>query len=327
MPSKIEALAKEAIGGKVFPGCVVGIVNKNGERHVWPFGTIIYDNDSRRTREDTIYDVASITKSIPTASLALTLIAEGRLRSTNRVVAYLPELQNDYGATVTNLLTYRVRGTQLSALKEKSSDEIIQHVFSHGFDGPVGESNYTNLPAFLLGLIVERVGGDTLDALAQQYFFGPFAMKDTSFFPTDVSRIPPTEIVDGTEIRGIVHDESARVFARARKAVGHAGLFSTAGDILNFLEALLRSDLKEVADGAQRGWGWQVDDSRFMGKYSSPYTFGKTGFTGTSIVCDIERGIAFVILSNRTYPKRPTDDFAVFKFRADITDIIFGSAV
>jgi CubicO group peptidase (beta-lactamase class C family) len=174
----------------------------------------------------------------------------------------------------------------------------------------------------LLGLIVERVAGDTLDVLAQKYFFGPLDMKQTTFFPQKPEECVPTEIVDGAEIRGIVHDESARAFARAQKAVGHAGLFSTAGDILNFLEALLCGELKDVADGARRGWGWQVNDPRSMGKYSSLHTFGKTGFTGTSIICDIERGIAFVILSNRTYPKRPPDDSAIFKFRADIAGML-----
>ena len=340
MRNGIEERVRRAIGERVFPGCVVGIIRANGSGEVLPFGNLTYEPDSARVTEDNIYDVASITKSIPTASLALTLMAEGKLGLADTVVTHIPELQNHHDATVEDLLTYAVHGVQMSTLKDKTPEELTTHVFTHGFDAPAGESRYTNLPAFLLGIIVERIGGDTLDALAQKYFFDPLGMKDTTFFPSKyghgVSIFPPTEIDEGGEVRGIVHDESARVFAKAGKAVGHAGLFSTAHDVLNFLEALLRNDgfRKPIMEGARKGLGWQparlddvsrsggVNDPQFMGKYAGAHTFGKTGFTGTSVVCDIERGVAFVILSNRTYPKRPPDGRAIDAFRHDIADVV-----
>ena len=350
MHTRIETRVREAVEERVFPGCVVGIIRANGSRHILPFGNLTYEPDSAKVTADTIYDLASITKSIPTASLALSFIAEGRMGLADKVVEHLPELRNDRGATIEDLLRYRVQGTTLSTLKEKTPEEILEYVFAHGFDAPPsGEAHYTNLPAFLLGLIVERVGTDTLDTLAQKYFFDPFGMKDTAFFhigsydlPTSVA---PTEIVDGQEVHGIVHDESARVFARAGRAVGHAGLFSTVPDILNFLEALLQNDgfRKPIMDSARKGLGWQparlndvsprqndsvglgsggVNDPQFMGKYAGAHTFGKTGFTGTSCVVDAKRGIAFVILSNRTYPKRPPDGAAIDAFRRDIADVV-----
>src|SRR3989344_5459623 len=324
MEDQILIRVKEAIETRVFPGCVIGVVRANGEREVMPFGAFTYEPDSPRVQEDTVYDMASVTKSIPTASLALRLMAEGKLQSGDKVSNYLPELKNDHGATIEDLLTYCVSVQRLSTLKDKSPDEILHVVFEHGFEAPPGEANYSNAPALLLGVILERVAGETLAALAQKYFFEPLEMYDTSFFPTNTVRIPPTEIVEGTEIRGIVHDESARVFARAHRVVGHAGLFSTVPDILNFLEALLHGKYPSVVDGAQKGLGWQLNQPWFMGIHCGPRTFGKTGFTGTSIVCDMERGIAFVILSNRTYPKRPPDaasiHSAINPFRADIAD-------
>jgi CubicO group peptidase (beta-lactamase class C family) len=336
MRKKIEARAREAIEEHVFPGCVVGIVHKSGpstslrtsEREIVPCGNLTYEKDSAPVREDTIYDVASITKSIPTASLALMLMAEGKLALADKVSLHLPELKNDHGATIKDLLSYTVHGPKMSELKEKSAEGMRKYIFEHGFDAASGTSEYTNLPAFLLGIIVERTGGDTLDALAQQHFFNPLGMRNTTFFPnTGRYNLPvlvaPTEVVDGEEVRGIVHDESARVFARAGKATGHAGLFSTAPDILTFLENLLRETYPYIVEGAQRGWGWQANDARFMGKHARPHTFGKTGFTGTSCVVDIERGVAFVILSNRTYPKRPPDDCAINAFRSGIADAIF----
>jgi len=331
MHKDIEARVLKAIGERVFPGCVIGVVRKKGEREVWPFGHFTYDADSQKVAEDTIYDIASITKSIPTASLALVLIDDGRLRLSDKLIEYIPEFANKWREEVTieQLMRYEIHGLQLSTLKDKTPEEILQSAYSCELDDKPGTKHvYTNLPALLLGIVVERVNGDTLDKLAQKYFFDPLTMNRTSYFSHErltKSFIAPTEIENGKELRGIVQDESARAFAKAGRAVGHAGLFSTAPDILNFLEALLQGRYPNVVDGAQRGLGWQAGDTRFMGKYAGPHTFGKTGFTGTSIVCDTERGIAFVILSNRTYPKRPPNDDAIYDFRRDIADIILGS--
>ena|SRR3990167_1196010 len=322
----IHERAEQAIKERIFPGCVVGIIRTDGLREIIPVGTL---DGHASVQEDTLYDLASITKSIPLASLALTLAAEnpgrlpGRFNLPGKVVEYLPELQNDHGATIEDLLRYRVTGPRLSQLGFKTFEEIRTYVFEHGFDGPAGDGAYTNLPAFLLGVIVERVTGEILPALANRYFFEPLGMSDTTFFPSDLERIAPTEIVDDEEIRGIVHDESARVFARARRAVGHAGLFSTAPDLLKFLEALLNGKLPAVVEGAQKGLGWEVKRD-WMGSKGSERVFGKTGFTGTSILCDVERGIGLVILSNRTYPHRPRDNSAINAFRKDIADIVFG---
>ncbi len=322
MSSDIKVRVDRAIAGKVFPGCVIGTIRANGTREICPFGRFAYDTDAQAVREDTIYDLASVTKSIPTASLALLLIDEGKLRPADKVRRYLPELQNDYGATIGDLLTYRVQGPQLSTLKDRTADRILEYVFEHGFSGPPADPVYTNLPALLLGLIVERIAGDTLDSLAQKTFFNPLHMKRTSYFPQNPQECVPTEIDERGEVQGLPHDESAYVFAKARRAIGHAGLFATAPDILNFLEALLRGEYPYVTDGAQRGLGWQLEQPWFMEKSASPQTFGKTGFTGTSVVCDMERGIASVILSNRTYPKRHQDMSAINAFRADIANIL-----
>ncbi len=327
MSSDIKVRAEKAIAGEVFPGCVIGIVEKNGEREVLPFGRITYDTVAPTVCEDTIYDLASITKSIPTASLVLLLIKEGKLQLTDAVVKYLPKLRNDHGATIEDLLTYRVQGPQLSTLKDKAPDEILEYVFAHGFSGPPAEPIYTNLPALLVGLIVERVTEQTLDKIAEERLFRPLSMTNTAFFTisgfTKSRYCAPTEIDERGVVLGLPHDESAYVFAKEGRAVGHAGLFSTAPDILNFLEALLQGKYPYVSDGAQKGMGWQLRDQMSMGQFATPGTFGKTGFTGTSVVVDMDRSIGFVILSNRTYPKRPTDATAINEFRADIADILF----
>ena len=247
VPDTVSRRIECAIAERVFPGCVFGIVNKNGTRTVRPFGRFTYDGRSNEVRQDTIYDVASITKSIPTSSLALLLASEKKLSLDERVTAYLPQLQNDHGATIGDLLRYRVSGPALSTLKDKTADEILSYVFERGFDGLPGASNYSNLPALLLGLVIERVCGDRLDHLAQMRFFDPLGMTRTSFWPQYFSRedIAPTEIEAWRgHVQGSVHDESAYVFTvLGPRPVGHAGVFSTAPDLLNFLDEVNRQFL------------------------------------------------------------------------------------
>jgi CubicO group peptidase (beta-lactamase class C family) len=123
--------------------------------------------------------------------------------------------------------------------------------------------------------------------------------------------------------------------------VGSAGVFSSVPDILNFVEMLLNKgsiggqkyfspeiieqiQTNQLADiGQYEGLGWELNQPRYMGKNCSEKTFGKTGFTGCVCVCDIEREVGFVILSNYTYPQRKPDAIRINKFRGDIADIIY----
>lgn len=315
----IKERAEQAIAERVFPGCVIGIV-RGGERHVLPFGTLAYDE--RKTRGDTVYDLASVTKSIPLASLACILASEGKIRLEEKATAYIPDLQDEHGATLEDLLRYRVRGPRMSTLALSTFGEIRSHMLERGFDGPPGDRAYANAPAFVLGVALENATGETLLALAEKRLFGPMRMHDTTFFPRGIERCAPTEVADGEVVRGVVHDESARIFAKARRAAGHAGLFSTAPDLLAFAQALLSGEHPAIVEGAQQGLGWQVNEPGFMGALASPAAFGKTGFTGTSIIVDSARSLALVILSNRTYPARPVDTDAINAFRRDIAGIV-----
>lgn len=320
MPNEISSRVGKAILERVFPGCVIGVVQADGSREVSPYGSLAYDDEP--VREDTVYDLASITKSIPLASLGLMLSAAGKFTLSDKVAAHLPELHNDFGATIEDLLRYRVVGGRMSSLAHLNYEEIGKRVCERGFDGPPADSHYSNLPAFVLGMVIARVAGEPLEKLAQSEFFEPLGMRHTTFFP-NATECAPTEVVEGKELRGVVHDESACVFSRARRTVGHAGLFSTAGDLLNFAHALLSEKLPAVLDGAQQGLGWQREGD-FLGSRPGSGAFGKTGFTGTSIAIDVRRGIGFVILSNRTYPHRPADGSAINSLRKDIADVFFG---
>jgi len=349
--NQITEVTNRAIQDKVFPGCVVGIINKNGERQIFPFGNFTYNQSSPKVRVDTIYDIASITKSIPTGSLALQLIDEGRLKLTDKLIDYIPEFRNSdrENVFIKHLLTYTLDGYGLasiilSAAKLMSMAGLYEILFTYNFKKRPGTVfKYTNTPTALLGLVIEKITGDTLDHLADEHFFRPLKMTRSTFYPENfpIEEIAPTESNYWRGlVHGIVHDETARVCKKEGKIVGHAGLFSTAPDILNFLEVLLHkgtfqgkkyfsekiieqmgtNQIAELNDFT--GLGWELNQPRYMSDYCTPHTFGKTGFTGTLVICDIEKGIAYVILSNRIFPKRPADSAAIHAFRKSIGEII-----
>lgn len=356
--NKITQVAEQAIRERVFPGCVVGIVERNGERQVLPFGRFTYESESHLVQTDTIYDTASLTKSIPTGSLALQLIDSGKLRLTDKLIDYIPEFNNSdrENVLIKHLLTYTIDGYGLASavdgadgvsLHKKSATDLLKILYTHNFEKRPGTVfKYSNIPTALLGLVIERITGDTLDRLAEQHFFQPLNMDRSTFSPEYFSKdeIAPTE-KDGWRglVHGIVHDESAYICKKDGKIVGHAGLFSTAPDILNFLEMLLHkgtfrgrkyfseeiisqmetNQIPELHDFT--GLGWELNQPRYMGDYCSPHTFGKTGFTGTLCICDLRKGIAYVILSNRIFPKRPPDSTAMNSFRKNVGEIILGS--
>ncbi len=346
LKDRIATEAQQAIDDHVFPGCVIGIVYKDGTGSILPFGHFTYQQSSSRVKEDSMYDVASITKSIPTGSIALQLIDQGKLHVTDKLIEYVPEFRNSdrERVLIKHLLTYTLDGYGLASLKEKSADQLFEILLTHDFEKRPGTVfKYSNIPAALLGLVVERITGRTLDQVADECFFNPLGMERTTFYPENylIDDIVPTERDDWRGlVHGVVHDESAYIFKRSGKIVGHAGLFSTAPDLLKFLEMLLH---KGVFNGRRylsetiitrmtenqipllddtTGLGWELNQPRYMGEYAGSNTFGKTGFTGTLCVVDISRGVAYTILSNRIFPQRPPNSHSINRFRKIIGEIV-----
>jgi CubicO group peptidase (beta-lactamase class C family) len=343
----IRKRLQDAIQEKIFSGCAVGIVRRDGWRRILPYGSFTYEANAKPVAENSIFDIASITKSIPTSCLALKLMDEGRLSLEEKLIDFVPEFRNQCRSKVQikHLLTQTLdSGLRLSFHKDKSPDEILEVIFKAEFKNEPGvKYAYTNATSILLGLVVERIYGDRLDRVSEKYFFKPLQMNQTSFDARILNRedIVPTEIDSwrGRMIQGEVHDESAYKL-QMKYIVGSAGLFSTASDLLNFLEMLLnfgslggRQYFKEETVrrmfenqlegiGEKVGLGWELDQKRYMGQFSSKTTFGKTGFTGCVCVCDIFHGVAWVILSNYTFPKRKNSMEGINHIRRDIADII-----
>jgi CubicO group peptidase (beta-lactamase class C family) len=349
MKQKIISRISRAREQSVFPGCVVGYVGSHGERTVLSFGRQTYDTASPAIKETSVFDVASITKAVPTSSLALLLIDRGALGLDDRLITYVPEFDNSARKEVLirHLLTQTLNfGFRLSSFKDRGPEGILHAIYTSEFSEDPGTSScYSNATSILLGLVVERVFGKSLDAVAGEEFFKPLAMNSTSFVcdAKGIDNVAPTEVDPWRDkmIRGEVHDETAWVLRRAKIFAGSAGLFSTAPDLLLFLEMLLnrgaiggkRYFSENVIEqmhtnqienhGQSAGLGWELFQKRYMGKFCGAHTFGKTGFTGCVCVCDIGKHVAFVMLSNYTFPKRKPDTRVIDEVRRDIADIIF----
>ena len=295
-----------------------------------------YGHGSPEIIENSIFDVASVTKSIPTFSLAVLLINPGKLYLDDQMIKYIPEFANSdrENVTISHLLSQTLSYSfALAEQKDKSPDKILNHIFTAEFKEPPGSSYaYSNATSILLGIVVERIMGDTLDNLGRKYFFEPLGMARTTFWPLEhftKEEIVPTEIDPwrGREIRGEVHDESAWKLQQ-KMVVGSAGLFSTVPDLLNFLEMLLGPVppfVKGRGGILPHNYGWELNQP-WMGNLRSPQTYGKTAFTGCSVTVDPEKGFGIVLLSNTTYPhRRPLEEHqrVINLLRQQLADVVW----
>jgi beta-glucosidase-like glycosyl hydrolase/CubicO group peptidase (beta-lactamase class C family) len=332
---EVERILNEAVRAKAFPGGVV-VVGRGGKvvlEHA--FGRLSYKRGSPRVRDDTLYDVASLTKVVVTTTLAMIFVERGKLALERPVQDYIPEFQGEYKhlATVADLLAH-TSGTlwwkdfyrQVSGMtKREAKAKILADIYTLPLDyAPRAKSVYSDLGILLLGEILERLSGHTLDELAKNEIFEPLGMDDSTFNP-DTSRldlIAPTEDDPwrGRVVRGEVHDENAFVLGGVAP---HAGLFSTGADLARFAQMMLnggvygphrivrRSTIERfttragLVPNSSRALGWDTPSKvSSAGRYFSSSSYGHTGFTGTSIWIDPQHDLLVILLTNRVHPTR-----------------------
>jgi len=308
----------------LFASCCIGI-SRNGKREISVFNC----------KEDSIFDCASLTKSMPTAYLALRAIESGLLSVETPIAEILPDFAEYHNndAKIFHLLTHSLDYRfPMSSLKDLPPYEIWQHISSHKFEIRPGQLFcYANANSILLGKVLEAIYKMPLDKLAKEKVFEPLGMRDTGWHPlewTASERIIPTEICPwrSRELRGETHDESAWKLEQEFGAVGSAGIFSTVPDILIFLEHILESDFLiekltinalSYLPGECTALGFELNNPKFMGEIKEGEAiFGKTGFTGTSFICKPKEKLCLVILSNYTYPQRKPNADRINAFRA-----------
>ena len=338
----LDTLVEDAIRDGRLPGAVVVVGHAGEIVYERAFGARAVDGPPEAMTPDTIFDLASLTKVVATTTSVMILVEEGRLRLRDRVATYLPEFSS-HGKdriTIEHLLTH-VSGLRpdlpLEEVFEGADTAIARAADEVPEAGPGERFVYSDINFFVLGEIVRRVTGQTLDQFARDRIFRPLGMRDTGFNPPASlrPRIAPTEPCaplawpcggDGAVmLRGRVHDPTAR---RMGGVAGHAGLFSTAGDLARFCRMLLGAgtldDVRILAPltvarmtrvstppqmADRRGLGWDLD-SRFSSNRGDLFSFGSyghTGFTGTSLWLDPASDTFVVFLSSRLHPSGAGD--------------------
>ena len=334
----IAPLVDAAIQRRELPGAVV-LVGR-GDRIVYKhaFGSRAVAPSPEPLTDDTIFDLASLTKVVATTTSVMQLVEQGRIRLRDPVAQFIPEFaaHGKNSITILHLLTHTSGLPPDLPLEVEFSgaDEAIRRSNDLTPASQPGEKFvYSDINFFLLGDIVRRVSGERLDRYAKAHIFDPLAMDDTMFLPPASlqPRIAPTERCRPLSwpcsdpaapfLRGIVHDPTAR---RMGAVAGHAGLFSTAADLSRFCRMLLdggRLDAARILSPATidrmtqpstpagmkdvRGLGWDIDSTYSSNRgdlFRAGSTFGHTGFTGTSLWLDPRTKSYVVFLSNRVHP-------------------------
>ncbi|HEY3382773.1 MAG TPA: exo-beta-N-acetylmuramidase NamZ domain-containing protein [Vicinamibacterales bacterium] len=353
----IAGLVNEAIEAKQTPGAVVVVGRGNRVYYQKAFGHRSLQPTVEAMTLDTVFDLASLTKVVATTTSIMMLVEDGRLRLSDRVAAYIPGFER-YGKadiTIRHLLTHvsGLRPDLDMSMEFASYDEAIARAIEEVPTASPGRRfAYSDINFFLLGEVVHRVSGQSLDQFARTRIFEPLGMRDTMFKPPAAlaPRIAPTERCSqygwpcdqpgGVILRGVVHDPTAR---RMLGVAGHAGLFSTAADLAIFCQTLInggrfgatqvlspltvaRMTSPIVLPGDQfRGLGWDMDSpySSNRGELLPPGSYGHTGFTGTSLWIDPTSGTWVIFLSNRVHPDGKGD---VTPLRGKVASVV-GSAI
>ena len=323
----LHAILDRAVADSAFPGAIAVIGT-----HAGPLVTVAAGHldwaPSPAPNDRTLWDLASLTKVVGMTSAMMQLVERGQVKLDAPVQRYLPEWQgtNKEKVTVRDLITHR---SGLPAFKtyyklNVSPDSTLELFFATPLDTLPGvRMVYSDIGAILLGKIIERVSGETLDRYLARHVFRPLGMLDSRYRPdsTLLPRIAPTEIDPwrGRHLRGEVHDENASALGGVS---AHAGLFSTAHDLSRLARAYLNGGVLDggrlakastirqfttVQDSAfsSRALGWDTpSEQSSAGHYMERPAFGHTGFTGTSLWIAPQYDLYVLLLTNRVNPTR-----------------------
>ncbi|NTW50187.1 MAG: serine hydrolase, partial [Chlorobiales bacterium] len=302
---KVRTVISDAIEDNAFPSAVVAVMQHNRVIFHEAFGQLTYDPSSPKTDTTTIYDLASVTKVLATTLSLMRLYDEGKINPDDPVIKFIPE----FGVNGKERLTLRNLFLHNGGLVEfrkyigtcKTPEAVMQAIYSDTLVYPTGTRTvYSDLDFILLGEVIYRMTGKRLDRYFDEMFAKPLGLTSTFFCPPDaqLSRIAPTEADTNWHLpqkRPLVHDPNA---ALLQGVAGHAGLFSTSGDILKVMKMVMAGG---CANGkrflkketirifttrdpvlGQRALGWDIKsggEKASAGKYFSLKSYGHLGFT------------------------------------------------
>ena len=351
----LDTIVNEAVARKDFPGAVLVVARKGKTVYRKAFGLSQLVPEPRPLTPEMIFDLASVTKPVATATSIMLLVERGDIRLWDRVQVYVPEFTTWYGekgiaggeARLYNLLTHTSGLPPYTDAKEAAkrigdpctTADLARLIAEIPKEMPVGhEFVYSCLNYITLAHIVHEVSGKALDEFAAENIFKPLGMTRTFFRPPAdlVDQCVPTEVIEGKPLRGVVHDPLARLQGGVS---GNAGLFSTADDLAVFAQMLLgrgeyngvrilspltverMTEIYPHVGLSGRGLGWDIDTdyATVRGDLFGLRSYGHSGYTGTSIWIDPETQTAVVFLTNRVHPDDKGDIIAL---RSKVANVV-----
>lgn len=321
----VDAVIEHAIQESNIPGAVLVVGHDGHVIYRKAYGARALEPRRESMTLNTIFDLASLTKVIVTTTSVMQLVEGGRIRLNDPVAKYLPEFAQNgkQDITVRQLLTH-FSGLEPD-LDLKTSWEGKEAAYRMAFaetpqDAPGSKFTYSDINFIVLGALVEKVSGETLNEYAERHIFAPLKMTHTRYLPPVawLPKIAPTQYDENEHmLRGVVHDPTAR---RMGGVAGHAGLFSTADDLAKFAQALLNGgdgilsplSVEKMTTPEQpplapvlRGFGWDIDSpySTNRGALFPVGSYGHTGFTGTSLWIDPTTKTYVILLTNAVHPR------------------------
>ena len=321
----IDEIVDEGLRRSRMPGCVVLVGHRGRIAYRRAFGFRQLQPHKVPMTIDTVFDMASLTKPIVTATSVMLLVEAGLVDVDRPVATYLPE----FGVNGKDVITVRQLLTHMGGLIPDNSLRDYQDGPEQAWERiekletwiePGSRFAYSDVGFLVLGRLVERVSGQPLDEFARQRIFAPTQMRETGFRPPAAlrARCAVTQMRDEQWMQGDVHDPRAWALGGV---AGHAGLFSTADDLAQYCQMLLeegrwKGDVvlqpqtvrlmrapRQVSSGLRTfGWDMRSPYSSNRGDLMSAAAFGHGGFTGTAMWIDPELDLFVIFLSNRVHP-------------------------
>jgi len=351
----LDQIVREALEKKDFPGAVLLVTRKGKTVYRKAFGQSQWLPEPKPMTVDMIFDLASITKPVATATSVMILVERGKLRLWDKVKDFVPEFApyiQERGvpgddARLWHLLTHTSGLPPYTDAVEAEktfgrpcpAETLVRFIGQIAKESLPGKQfTYSCLNYITLAHILNKVSGQTIAEFSAENIFKPLGMKRT-FFNPPAELLPlcvPTQVADGQPLRGVVHDPLARLQGGIS---GNAGLFSTADDLAVFAQMMLRKGewngvrvlsplavermaeiFPRVADSG-RGLGWDLtsDYGTVRGDLFGYSSYGHSGYTGTSIWIDPETQTAVVFLTNRVHPDDKGDIVAM---RSKVANVV-----
>jgi CubicO group peptidase (beta-lactamase class C family) len=330
-------LLDQAISQHLIAGGVIVTGNRAGILSTAARGRISSESGAAPLDADTVFDLASLTKVVATAPAVMKLLDEGKISLSDPLSRWFPEFARGEGGeiTVLNLLTHTSGLKDFDISRKHPMGRAVKRAAAQGYRQWLGKRfEYADINFILLGELVRRVSGQTLDSFCRREIYAPLGAQDTCFLPARESRgdLAPTAGYGC----GVVGDGNAR---RLGSVAGHAGLFSSAADLARFARLMLgrgsidnRRILSEqvvaqmtapyLCNNGQvrRGLGWDISSpfSGVKGAFFSEASFGHTGYSGSSIWIDPQQDRFVILLTRRV---NYHDSHAFNQLRRDVSTL------